>query len=127
VSALVDGVLLQAETDVMAFWFQGLVEGTLGLQAKTADRRWDFVIKGSLTGNACSYVTLSSMPMMVTTDLASFSENASCDVSLTHWAPNVGDILEGTFSAELKSLGGSASATVTDGRFRAPRVAESPF
>ena len=52
----------------------------------------------------------------------------SCSVTVTRAAPNLGDETEGTFSGVLGVAIGGTDATppiaVTNGRFRAPRVAD---
>ena len=126
VSALVDGELLRAEIDVKAYWWPGLIEGWLGVEAETENRQWYFVVQESGTGNVCSYIVLAGIPEVATQDLASFWEGGNCEVALTHAAPNVGDILEGTFNAELKAPAGQLGVTVTEGEFRIPRIEDNP-
>ena len=53
-------------------------------------------------------------------------ERGSCSVQVTQAAPNVGDILEGTFTATLANPAHTQTKQVTNGRFRVPRVAEPP-
>ena len=52
----------------------------------------------------------------------------SCSVAVTRAAPNVGDETEGTFSGvALVFIGGTTTTppiTVTNGRFRVPRIAD---
>jgi hypothetical protein len=49
--------------------------------------------------------------------------------TVTSAAPNVGDIVEGTFSGTVVVFTGTSGTeplTITNGRFRAPRIADRP-
>jgi hypothetical protein len=122
VSALVDGTPVRAEMNVRTYWFQGLSEAQLALEGSTADRRFDFVFGNYVAENPCNYVVLNSVPVVGGQAEASFVEGGRCDMTLTALAPNVGDIIEGTFSAVVGPLGSGPLVTLTEGRFRAPRV-----
>jgi hypothetical protein len=124
ISALVDGMPVRAEMNVRTYWFQGLSEVQLALEGSTADRRFDFVFGNYVAENPCNYVVLNSVPVMAGQAEASFVEGGSCDMTLTALAPNVGDIIEGTFSAVVGPLGAGPLVTLTEGRFRAPRAAD---
>jgi hypothetical protein len=124
ISAIVDGVPIRAEMNVQALWFQGLLEGSVGLEGSTAEQRFDFVLDDYVSPNACTYLVLSSLPLDQGQGAGSFVEGGSCEAMLTAAAPNVGDILEGTFSAVVGMFNGTPLVTLTDGRFRAPRVAD---
>jgi len=53
----------------------------------------------------------------------------SCSAEVTQAAPNVGDVVEGTFSGTVPRLSGGniPSVTVTNGRFRATRSIDQPL
>jgi hypothetical protein len=126
VSAVVDGVPTRAEMQAVTYWFQGLQPGYVTVEGQNADYQWYFVtMESALSPNGCSYLTLLPAGSNPEAALASFYEGKSCTVNITQEAPNVGDVLEGTFSA---TLGRSAmdEVIVTEGRFRVPRIAEMP-
>jgi hypothetical protein len=121
ISAVVDGVPVRAEMNVRTFWFQGLTEAQLALEGVNADWRFDFVVGNYESSTACTYVVLT--PVNVEGRSAgSYVEGGSCDMTVTADAPNVGDVLSGTFSAVVGTFTGEPLVTLTDGRFRAPRV-----
>lgn len=123
-------MLLDARLDASAYWWTGIQEGTIAFQANDGVRAWFFVTyASSVAVNACAggYMVLADVPEDPVTDVASYSQGASATCKITQEAPNVGDVLEGTFSAELKSVIGALSVSVTEGSFRVPRIAEPPF
>jgi hypothetical protein len=129
VRAFVDGVLVDARMGASAYWWEGIQEGAISFQASTADHKWFLLTYDtSFATNACSggYMLLSSVPEVSSENYASYHEGASCTAKITQEAPNVGDVLEGTFSAELPNSNGSASVSVTEGTFRVPRAVGPP-
>ena len=52
--------------------------------------------------------------------------NGACDVDVTAAAPDVGDVLEGTFTATLDQVSGTMLKQVTGGSFRVPRIGGQP-
>jgi hypothetical protein len=121
VGAVVDGVPTRAEWGVQAYWFKGLLDGWLMVEGHTDDRVFNLLVMNALSSDACSYMVFGDLPRTSTTDRGSFVEGGSCSVKVTATAPNIGDVLEGTFSGLVGAIGVSRILTVTDGRFRAPR------
>jgi hypothetical protein len=122
ISAVVDGVPVRAEMNVQALWFQGLTEAQLALEGSTADRRFDVVVGNYASSNSCIYLVLTPVPEVPGQAAGSFVDGGSCEMTLAAAAPKVGDVLEGTFSAVVGTIGAAPLVTLTDGRFRAPRV-----
>jgi hypothetical protein len=108
--------------DVRVFWYQGVLDGWLILEGSAENHEFDFVVQNASSSNACSYVVSAALPRMPATERASYAEGGSCDVMVTVTAPNVGDVFEGTFSAVVGTYAGTPLVTLTDGRFRAPRL-----
>jgi hypothetical protein len=126
VSAVVDGVPTRAEMQAVTYWFQGLLPGQVTVEAHDAAYQWYIVTSESpISPDACVYMTLLPAGLEPAMSLASYTEGSSCTVTITQEALNVGDVLEGTFSGELASFA-MARATVTEGRFRVPRIEEIP-
>jgi hypothetical protein len=113
----------RAEINARAFWFQGLQQGWLEVDGWTADRRFFLLVQNAINPNACSYMVLGDRPQVVSTERISLVEGGSCNVMVTATAPNVGDIIEGTFSGAVAAPG-SPLVTLTNGRFRVPRIAD---
>jgi hypothetical protein len=110
----------------VTYWFQGLLPGSVAVEAQNAEYHWYIVTDESASRpNACGYITLLPAGLEPTMSLASYTEGSSCTVTITQEALNVGDVLEGTFSAELANFA-MTRATVMEGRFRVPRIAEMP-
>ena len=129
IRGLVNGELVDARQGAGAYFWQGIQMGTLGSQATTAERRWFLLTDNSSAAlNACNsgYMLLATVPDDPDATLLSITEGSSCTAKITQEAPSVGDVLEGTFSAELTNLNGTLHATVTEGRFRVPRADGRP-
>jgi hypothetical protein len=121
----VDGVTVRGEMLARAYWFQGLVQGELALEAHTQEWDWYLVITNSTAGNACSSGYGQLIKAGTQTDgFASFKGGATCTVTVTHSAPNVGDVLEGTFSGTWLAIVGEGMKTITNGSFRVPRIVD---
>lgn len=126
VTADLDADTVSATTDVSAYWFPGLLEGRISVTGTADSRTWYFMILNAVSDEACAggYITLDDLANEPgASELATFWEGGSCTVAVTQAAPNVGDVLEGTFEAVLANPQGSA-VSVTNGHFRAPRAAD---
>jgi len=123
----VDGVTIRAEMQAIAYWWSGIQDGSIGAEAQNADWQWILIVSNSTNGNACAggYVVLQK-PGMATMAFGSYGAEGACAVTVTAAAPNVGDVLEGTFTATLDQVSGSLLKQVTNGAFRVPRVAAAP-
>jgi hypothetical protein len=126
VTAVVDGVEIVADMSAYTYWFQGLLPGYVTIEARNAEWQWYIVTREIVHPNGCSYITLGEVPENISTIAGSYTEGANCTVNVTMEAPNTGDVLEGTFSAVLKAYVASEPVTVSEGRFRVPRLAEMP-
>jgi len=121
----VDGVTVRGEMQARAYWFQGLVQGELALEAHAPEWDWYLVITNSTAGNACASGYGQLIKAGSQTDgFASFKGGATCTVTVTHSAPNVGDVLEGTFSGSWLAIVGEGMKTITNGSFRVARIAD---
>jgi hypothetical protein len=115
-------VPIRAETDVRVYWFQGLLDGWVTLEGSTEDRAFGFVLQNAISSDACSYVVFGDLPRMAATERGSYVTDGRCDVTVTATALDLGDVFEGTFSAVVGRIGNPTLVTLTEGRFRAPRV-----
>jgi hypothetical protein len=128
VSVFEDGVPIRAETDVRAYWYEGLQPGWLLVEAFTEDHAFYLLVLNALSSKACSYMVSAAVPRTPQTERGSFVEGGSCNVTVTATAPEVGDVFEGTFSAVVGAFVGAPLVTLTEGRFRAPRIPDgSPY
>lgn len=120
----VDGVTVRGETQAVSYWWSGLQDGWLAAEGSTAELTWMLIVRNAAGPGACSYAML--VPAGAPTQVfASYTPpDGRCDVTVTATAPDVGDNLEGTFTATL--VRGTMTKTVTNGAFRVPRIAEPP-
>ena len=127
VTADVDGVTVRAEMQAAAYWFNGIQEGYLGIGAQSAEWQWVFVLQNTVGPGTCpgvGYIVLQPVGAP-TMGRATYAAGGACATNVTAAAPAVGDMLEGTFTATLRGLGGGLQpATVTNGAFRVPRIAD---
>jgi hypothetical protein len=120
----VDGVTVRGETQAVSYWYQGLLEGWLLAEGSTAEWTWMLLINNRTGPGACSYGLLAPAGDTTRAFASYVLPDGRCDVTVTATAPNVGDNLEGTFTATLKR--GTTVKVVTNGAFRVPRIAEPP-
>jgi hypothetical protein len=128
ITAEVDGVTMRAETNVRAYWFQGLQPGYLGLTASGSGWSWELVMVNMTGTPACG--TASVQLNYDDTSMGSygtFHAGDACAFTVSSAAPAVGDVLEGTFSAMMSGMPTTNPDRVaTNGSFRVPRVADEP-
>ena len=123
----VDGVTVRAEMGAVAYWWSGIVTGTIAADASAASWAWSLiVVNGTNVASNCSAAEIFLYPPGHPEMGFAKSNGGSCSVQVTQAAPNVGDILEGTFTATLANPAQTQTKQVTNGRFRVPRVAEPP-
>jgi hypothetical protein len=120
VTADVDGVAVRVEIDVRS-GTSGLGAGRIWITAGTVSTdAWNLYIDNSVGTSTCppDWVAL----FEDTGDVLR-AEGGSCSVTVTAAAPALGDVIEGTFTATLKTLAPDAprTAAVTNGAFRATR------
>ena len=127
----VDGELVRIEVDVHAYWFHGLTQGYLIVQALTDELGWAVTVPNYDGADTCGAGTITLIHNEGDTTTYHLSDplvgvKHGCSISVDHAAPHVGDVIEGTFSGELTPLPGDRNATisVTEGAFRAPRIAD---
>jgi hypothetical protein len=124
ITAEVDGVTIRAETQAVSYWWSGLQQGWIEADAQNADWQWVLILRNT-PGPACGYVVL--QPVNASTmAFASYGTEGECAVDVTAAAADVGDVLEGTFTATLDQVSGTMLKQVTGGSFRLPRIAGQP-
>ena len=126
ISGDVDGVPLRADMGAVAFRYAGLQQGWIEAAAHTSDWTWTIGFlnsAGAKVGCSGGNVLLTSITGMGMNS-ATYNTGGACMDEVTHPAPNVGDWLDGTFSATLVTLDGSTKHTVTNGAFHVPRIAD---
>jgi hypothetical protein len=123
----VDGVTIRAEVGAVAFWYDGLQPGWIEAAAHTADWTWGLAFlntTGAKVGCSGGNVLLITITGAGMTSATYFSGGSCTTDEVTHPAPNVGDWLDGTFTATLVTMDGSTKHTVTNGAFHVPRIAD---
>ena len=122
----VDGVTIRAEMGAAAFWYAGLQQGWLEAVAHTSEWPWTFAFlntTGAKVGCGGGNVVLLTITG-AGVNSATYNSGGSCADEVTHTAPNVGDWLDGTFTAKLVTNDGKTKKTVTNGAFHVPRLAD---
>jgi hypothetical protein len=117
----VDGVTVRVETDLMA-GTAGVAAGQIWLSAGVSGAAWNVYITNGVGSSVCppDWIAVYNPPggggMLR-------SEGGTCSVTVTRAAPEVGDVIEGTFTATLKTMPPSEprTAVVTNGAFHVTR------
>jgi hypothetical protein len=120
VTAEVDGVMVRVEIDVKS-GTSGVGPGRIWITAgTTSTNAWNLYIANSVGTSTCPPDWVGQFED--TGDLLR-SEDGSCSVTVTAAAPAVGDVIEGTFTATLKTMAPETprTAVVTNGAFHATR------
>ena len=126
IMADVDGVTIRAEMQAGAYFWSGIVDGWLDVEARNGQTVWAISVLNTLGSRIDADLTLYDVGS-TTAIFASYTANGTSEVTVTATAPHAGDILEGTFSATLNRIGGPPQTrVVTNGSFRLPRVDEMP-
>ena len=121
ISADVDGVTVRAElmpaAGTMGLTSDALIWASAGTTSTTLG--WNFYVPNAAGTFSCppSWMALFEPGRIFSADAA-----GSCSISVTHGAPALGDLLEGTFSATLKTTTSTPqTAVVTNGAFHVTR------
>ena len=119
ITGTVDGVVVRAESMVMA-GVQGVPDGQIWVVAGMAPTAWNVYVLNQVGMHDCSmgWVALFDNNGNPRSDLG----GGSCSVNVTSAAPAIGDVIQGTFTATLKSMVPARTVTVTDGAFRVVRT-----
>jgi hypothetical protein len=124
ITAEVDGVTIRAEMQAVSYWWSGLQQGWIEADGQNADWQWALILR-NVPGPACGYVVL--QPVNASTmAFASYGADGACAVDVSAAAPEVGDVLAGTFTATLDQVSGPMLKQVTGGSFQLPRIAGQP-
>jgi hypothetical protein len=126
----VDGVTIRGEMLAAAYRYDGLQVGWIQASARAGDWAWAVGFlnnTGSQVKCAGGNVLLLAVTGSATSmNAATYYNGGDCTDEVTHPAPNVGDWLDGTFTATLVTMDGKTKKTVTNGAFHVPRVADQP-
>jgi hypothetical protein len=119
ITGTVDGVVVRAETDLKA-GVQGTVDGQMWIVGGVAPTSWNLYVANQVGMHDCSmgWVALFDGNGNPRSD----QPGGSCSVNVTSVAPNIGDVVAGTFTATLTSMTPARTVTVTDGAFRVVRT-----
>ena len=115
--------------ELVAYWQQDLNPAFIKIEARSSEWNWTLSTENKISApNTCNAGSITLFRRVGSTiGYTSFLGGGSCCVQVTRAAPAVGDVLEGTFSGTLVVFGDSTmTATITNGRFRVPRVADRP-
>jgi hypothetical protein len=107
----------------VAYKYLGSPTDELRLDANSSTWRWTVVVNNPTVGCGINLVR----PGTAFTAYTSALTGGTCSYMVTAPAPNVGDTIEGTFSGTVvvfTGASGTAPITVTNGRFRVPRIAD---
>ena len=121
ITGTVDGVVVRADFDPKA-GVQGVLGGRIWMVAGTnaaTTREWNVYVQNHVGMHDCGqgWVGLFDGNGDPRSD-----QGGSCSVDVTAAAPAIGDVIEGTFTATLKSTMPARTVTVTDGAFRVVRT-----
>ena len=124
----VDGVTLRTGRHAVAYWFSGIQEGFLGVEAQEEQWQWVLVIRNAVGRRTCpadGYIVLQPVDSAAMAR-ATYAAGGTCAFEITR-AAGVGEVLEGTFTATIARVVGSKTPmTVTNGAFHVPRIADTP-
>lgn len=119
ITGTVDGVVRRVESNLDAGTDGLLDANSIWLVATGTPASWTIYVQNRITTHDCGFAFI-----MLSDDMGAVSDQfpTSCSVTITSAAPNVGDIVAGTFTATLAAGGSQVrTATVTDGAFRVMR------
>lgn len=129
VTGNLEGSTVRTDRRAVAYWFSGIKQGFLGVEAQDDQWQWVLVIRnavGHWTCPADGSIVLQPVDSSAS-GLSTSATGGACAFEVTS-APEVGGVFEGTFTATIARLTGTmrAPAAVTNGAFRVPRVADTP-
>jgi len=123
-----EGSTVRTDRQAVAYWFSGIQQGFLGVEAQDDQWQWVLVIRNAVGHWKCpgdGYIILQPLDSP-RSGRATYAAGGTCAFEITH-AAGVNEILEGTFTATIARMVGSAMpATVTNGAFHVPRIADTP-
>jgi hypothetical protein len=124
ITADVDGVTIRGEMQAVSYWWSGIQEGSIAADAHNGEWQWSLILRNATGRATCSGVlqVVGSAAM----SFGSFGAEGGCATNVTTAALNVGDVLEGTFTATLRQVNGATLKQVSNGAFRVPRIAAPP-
>ena len=117
ITGTVDGVVVRAESEPKA-GVQGVSDGQIWVVAGMAPTAWNLYVMNQVGMHDCGMGWVG----LFDNNGNPRSEQGSCSVNVTSAAPSVGDVIQGTFTATLKSTTPARTVTVTDGAFRVVRT-----
>jgi len=119
ITGTVDGVIVRAESEPKA-GVQGVADGQIWVVAGMAPTSWNLYVLNQVGMHDCGmgWVGLFDNNGNPRSDLG----GGSCSVNVTSAAPAIGDVIQGTFTATLKSTTPARTVAVTDGAFRVVRT-----
>ena len=122
-----EGSTVRTDRQAVAYWFSGIQQGFLGVEAHDDQWQWVLVIRNAVGSWKCpsdGYIVLQPLDSP-TAGRATYWAGGSCAFEITR-AADVGGMFEGTFTATIVRTGGGMPATVTKGAFHVPRIADTP-
>jgi hypothetical protein len=130
IEARVDGERIRAEGDVRAYFRPALANGMILVGGSSGNLVWSLYVGNSAGPVTCGGGTITLFDEDADSYLVSdpfVDTNYGCTVELTQAAPEVGDVIAGTFSGILTRIPGPImTSEVTNGAFRARREADGP-
>ncbi len=125
----VNGVTAYADMGAAAYRHLSTGAANIHVDAGATEWLWSLTFANTVgTDSACVIQLAKRVPVF---QAYASSINGTCSVTATRAAPNVGDEVEGTFSGVVNvSSGGTTTTppiTVTNGRFRAVRIADQSW
>jgi hypothetical protein len=128
IEGLFDGERIVAESDVGGRWFQNLAPGWLELRAQREDITWFIYVREGTVDQSCGAATITLAredARQVVYFLSGWkADDDPCTLVVAEPPGSVGEVIEGTFTATLSSLGQPGS--VAEGSFRVPRLEDEP-
>ena len=127
VTVNLEGSTVRTDRRAVAYWFSGIKQGFLGVEAQDDQWQWVLVIRNAVGSWKCpsdGYIVLQPLDSP-TAGRATYWAGGSCAFEITR-AADVGGMFEGTFTATIVRTGGGMPATVTKGAFHVPRIADTP-
>jgi hypothetical protein len=121
ITGTVDGVVIRADFDPKA-GVMGVLDGRIWMTAgtnATVSRGWNVYAQNQVGMHDCGqgWVGLFDGNGDPRSD-----QGGNCSINVTSAAPAIGDVIEGTFTATLKSTMPARTVTVTDGAFHIVRT-----
>jgi hypothetical protein len=118
----VDGELIHATGSAEAYYFSGIEEGYLILNAETPNWNWALVVENYEGAFSCGVATFVLIHKETEASRMSGVDVEPCSASIDQAAPLFGDVIAGSFSGRIRTTNPQDPwATVTNGTFRLQR------